>query len=347
MCSSATQGDVAASVCSQGPFAVGRLVSQPLFFASVCGGAFVASLLLFLYGRGRRASRVRVCDIFIYPIKGCAGIRVSEAAVTPRGLDHDRMLMVVRKADGAFQTQRQLPRMATIRPLWDEAGDLVLTAPGVADFHLDQSHNQNWAQEEQPLQRRTVRVWKHTVTDAVDCGDEVAAWFSAVLGVPDLRLVRMPDGHRRPVSGGSKGHTGVVSFADGYPVLLASESSREAVRAHAGLSHVSMRRFRPNVVVETPDLAPFEEMRWRHVEPGDVAFDAPIECRRCQVPRIDPASGVPDSLPEKQPTTALNTLTKNHFGVYLTPLLQGRGCTGATIRTGDHVRVVRTERKLA
>ena len=322
----------AISSCSSS-LPVKQLVPSPPFLAIISIVIILSFVLNLFFHHNRTHAYIR--DLFIYPIKGCAGIRVASATVTPRGLANDRMLMIVRDSDGAFQTQRQLPRMATIRPMWNESGHLVLTAPSRPDFVLEPSA------EGQVSQRRSAHVWKHTVPDAIDCGDAVADWLSETLSVPCLRLVRMPDDHARPVKN-AENPASVVSFADGYPLLLASEKSREAVRKHAGLSKLSMTRFRPNVVMDGPRLVDFEEHRWRKVALGEVVFEAPVECERCQVPRIDPSSGTPNSLPDGQPTTALKSLTNNHFGVNLVPVVPADG--SFSLRVGDRVRLIKKAR---
>ncbi|CAN8072973.1 unnamed protein product [Agarophyton chilense] len=296
--------------------------------AYTCIVLSAAMAIGFVYGKKRHVSQACpvVRDLFVYPIKGCGGIRVASAEVTPRGLAHDRMLMVVRELDGAFQTQRQLPRMATIRPFWNESGKLVLTAPGNPDFVLPADY------PEDDAHRRVVRVWQDVVPDAVDCGDAVASWLSAALSTPDLRLVRMPDNHRRPARDDKNGEH-VVSFADGFPLLLVTERSRESVRKHAEIPALAMERFRPNVVIDGNNMKPFEENNWAEITVGDTAFKVPKPCDRCQVPRIDQSTGTPDSLPNKQPTAALRTLTKNRFGVNLLPVTAGV----CFVRIGDRV----------
>eukprot|EP00178_Gracilaria_changii_P026954 TRINITY_DN834_c0_g1_i2.p1 TRINITY_DN834_c0_g1~~TRINITY_DN834_c0_g1_i2.p1 ORF type:complete len:325 (-),score=52.96 TRINITY_DN834_c0_g1_i2:3145-4119(-) len=312
------------------PSPILEAVSPALFATVTCACILLSMALGFMLAtRRRHASQARavVRDLFVYPIKGCRGIRVASAQLTPRGLAHDRLLMVVREQDGAFQTQRQLPRMTTIRPFWNEAGHLVLTAPECPDFVLCDV-------ADDAAVRRAARVWKHVVPDAVDCGDAVAAWLCTALCTPRLRLVRMPQHHKRPVEGaGSAQH--VVSFADGYPLLLVSDTSRKAVCKLAALPALAMERFRPNVVIDGHNLQPFEEHRWAQVAVADALFEAPKPCERCQVPRIDPATGTPDSLPNRQPTAALQSLTKNCFGVNLVPISPGV----CTVRIGDLVHL--------
>ena len=60
-------------------------------------------------------SGARIAGLFVYPVKGCAGIELDDAQLTARGLAHDRRWMVVTPA-GRFQSQRELPQLATLRP---------------------------------------------------------------------------------------------------------------------------------------------------------------------------------------------------------------------------------------
>jgi uncharacterized protein YcbX len=68
-----------------------------------------------------------ISQMFIYPIKSCAGIEISESPLLHTGLLHDREWMIVDQ-EGQFLTQRQIPHMVWITPrLTEEA--LYLSAP--------------------------------------------------------------------------------------------------------------------------------------------------------------------------------------------------------------------------
>ena len=73
------------------------------------------------------------------------------------------------------------------------------------------------------MNRQPVTIW-----DSV-CEGEVHSpvlneWFSDVIGT-DCQLVYMPDGSRREVNSRFNQGSDIVSFADGYPLLLISEAS--------------------------------------------------------------------------------------------------------------------------
>ena len=124
-------------------------------------------------------------ELWVYPVKSCAGVSLREAELTDTGLLYDRAWMVV-DAQGEFVSQRELPRMALIQPAF-KMGQLVLRAPGMLPLHLALDA------VESPLK---VRVWDDEV-QAWDMGDLAAQWFSDFLG-PDapaslkrLRLARL------------------------------------------------------------------------------------------------------------------------------------------------------------
>lgn len=257
-----------------------------------------------------RWTDVRVTDLLIYPVKGCGPIRVSRARVTPRGLEGDRLFMVVDFV-GRMQTQRQIPAMATIRTAFDEVGNLVLSAPGWQNFVLSKK-------DFEAGERKKVTVWQHVCEDAIDQGDKAGSFFSKALDVSGLRLVRMPDELVRPVQPGKPNRLEEpalhkTSFSDKYPFLLTNESSLELVGEKSGVPELSMLRFRPNIVVGGPRLDAFGEHEWTRIRVGSANhFDVAEQCTRCQVPRIDPSTGIPRT--DNEPTATLKKMTNNCFG---------------------------------
>ncbi len=213
--------------------------------------------------------------LFVYPVKSLAGGPVSRARVEDRGLRHDRRFMVV-DADGRFVTQRERPAMATSTARV-EGEALWLEREGAAPASVP-------IEVEGPS--REVRVWGDRCR-AVDAGDEAAGWLSEALRQP-VRLVRMPRRTRRPADPGHAREGDVVSFADGFPFLLATEASLEAVNARLD-APVDMRRFRPNLVVRGG--AAFAEDAWRGLRIGDVRFEVRKPCSRCAIVDVDPDSG--------------------------------------------------------
>ena len=224
-----------------------------------------------------------IAALMVYPVKSCAGVSVQEAVLTEAGLDLDRAWMVV-DATGGFVSQRELPRMALVRPQL-KTFEIILRAPGMLALHLAMDA------VEAPVR---VRVWDDEVA-AYDMGPVAAQWFTDFLGQP-LRLVRFDPEHRRL---SSLQWTGGVEapnqFSDGFPLLVTSEASLADLNtrlAAAGHAAVAMARFRPNVVLG--GVAAHDEDRLdvlRIATADGVAELQPVKpCARCPIPNIDPAT---------------------------------------------------------
>ncbi len=225
---------------------------------------------------------VRVRQLFVHPVKSCAGLARSTVALATTGFTFDRQWMVV-DADGVFVTQRELPRMALVATDVSDDGVLTLSAPGVAPLVVGADAGQR---------ARRVEVWDHTMP-AHDCGDGAARWLSVVLGVP-LRLVRFDDRQRRL---SNRRWTGGIealnAFSDGYPILVVSQASLDALNdrlAAKGRAPVAIQRFRPNLVLDGLDANEEDHLgELRFTTPaGPVVLRLVKPCPRCPIPNIDP-----------------------------------------------------------
>ena len=139
-------------------------------------------------------------------------------------------------------------------------------------------------------------VWGSTVLAAA-AGPAADAWFSAYLDQP-VRLVYLDDPTRRGVDPEFGADGDVVSFADGYPLLLTNVASLDELGdwlAADGDQPVPMNRFRPNAVVT--GFGPWAEDRWRRVRIGAVTFRVAKPCGRCVVTTTDQVTGVRGSQP--------------------------------------------------
>ena len=227
---------------------------------------------------------VTLDSVHIYPIKSCAGITPAEALLIETGFDLDRAWMVVDSA-GALVTQRELPRMALIRPTL-KGEELILRAPGMLALHLALDRVEAACK---------ATVWDDTVK-AFDMGALCAQWFTDFLGQP-LRLARFDPEQKRLAD---RRWTGALeaetSFQDGFPLLVTSTAGLDEVNrrlALAGEPAATMARFRPNIVLGGLDAHGEDHL-------DEVVFDTadgPVRlkmvkpCGRCTIPDVDPATG--------------------------------------------------------
>lgn len=174
-------------------------------------------------------SPLRLVDIIRYPVKSCRGEALAEASVTAEGLEGDRRFMVT-ASDGRYQTQRELPALATVaaRVIGDTLQLRAMTAVSARP----------------PLNVRIRRAGSlspaslfGTPLQLTDQGPEAASWLSdvivgggagmpanplqrlqaALLG-PPLKLLRAPD----PVQG-SPTLRGGAGLSDLSPLLVVCE----------------------------------------------------------------------------------------------------------------------------
>ncbi|HEY5753595.1 MAG TPA: MOSC N-terminal beta barrel domain-containing protein [Chthoniobacterales bacterium] len=222
-------------------------------------------------------STPHVTGLYIYPVKGCRGLSLTESQVDELGLVHDRRFVITDET-GKFLTQRQIARMALIETRLTP-DTLVLSANGSGSIEI-------------PLARTgeecTVTVWRDTIL-AGDQGNDAVRWLTSVLGQPCRlakiipRTQRIIPAERAASLPEKTGHP--VSFADAFPFLLISEESL------ADLNHrldqpLAMNRFRPNIVVANAGT-PFAEDTWTRFQIGAVIFYASGDCDRCVVTTTD------------------------------------------------------------
>jgi uncharacterized protein len=226
---------------------------------------------------------LRISQLFIHPIKSCAGIAVNEAPLIDTGFEYDREWMVVDQ-HGDLLTQRELPRMALIQPTLRNS-DLVLRAPGMLALHLRLDAVEGNCR---------VRVWDDTV-DAFDMGDLAAQWFSDCLGQPSLRLARFdPDVQRLASAEWTGAIVARTAFADAFPLLVLSTASLAELNRRlsaAGHDAVTMQRLRPNIVIDGLEDAHGEDfIDTLAIESADgpVVLKLVKPCSRCTIPDVDP-----------------------------------------------------------
>ena len=219
---------------------------------------------------------LHVSSLWQYPVKSMTGVSLSQMRVNSWGPDLDRRWMVV-DSNKRFLTQRQLPSMC------------LLAASHTANGVRIQSLNDKAISIEvaEPVAEATypVSVWSD-VCEAMDAGDQAAVFLSEILG-QSVRLCFMSENIHRQVDRQFAATGTRVSFADGFPFLLCSESSLAALSTALGRS-LDMRRFRPNIVVSGAEA--FAEDAWRRIRIGALEFELVKPCARCAIPTINLAS---------------------------------------------------------
>lgn len=264
---------------------------------------------------------MRLTDLLIHPVKSFAPVPVRQVEIEPWGPAGDRRWMVV-DAAGRMVSQREDPRLGQITATLPEPGVLQLASDGRV-LRLSEPDGALL-----PVSLFGLGF------ELVDAGDEAAAWLRKVLG-RELRLVHQDRPERRPMEV-------VTSLADGYPLLVTSTASLDALNRLIAQDHpedpvkgapVPMGRFRSNFVVEGAEA--WAETGWHRIRVGAVEFEVVQQCGRCVMTTLDPATG------ERRGPEPLRALGRHRkfgrtlgFGMQLAPVGTG------VVRVGDEVVVL-------
>ncbi|GAA5154525.1 MOSC domain-containing protein [Nocardioides marinquilinus] len=280
---------------------------------------------------------MEVTALHRYPVKSMRGEGLDAADVEPWGLAGDRRWMLV-DGGGTAVTAREVNRLLLLVPELTDAG-LRITAPDAGVVPLEVA-------VPDPAHQVPVAIFSSRLTAAAAGGD-ADRWLTDVLG-REVRLVHLDDPARRPTGPGYGEDADVVSFADGYPLLLTNEGSLAALNDQvlAGADHgrdpLPMTRFRPNLVVGGAEA--WAEDDWRTIRVGGTddtddtdgaTFRLVKGCARCVMTTVDPETAER----EREPIASLARIRRfdraTWFGVNLVP-----DTPGATIRVGDRVEVL-------
>ena len=122
------------------------------------------------------------------------------------------------------------------------------------------------------------------------------------------------------------------TFFDGMPVLLLTTATLAALATAFPESRFDVARFRPNLVLDTPELSGFAEERWigGRLSVGQAVFNIERPCPRCVMTTLSQGD-----LP-KDPAVLRAAVQQNagNVGVYATVAKAGM------IRRGDTAKLI-------
>ena len=249
------------------------------------------------------------------------------------GLMYDRRFMIVRPSTSItsnprvthrFLTQRQAPILATITaslPQKDSNNQSIMTlshsqTKTKIDIQTSNSHIMSLPKS----QRLYAGIWDDIV-EVVDMGDEAAQFITHILqsnqndkdeagdnyidlSFAKARLVALLPSTERSTDEKFVPYEGLdpkttkppcVALTDGYPILIASETSlmefnTRLTKKDSSKEKIPMNRFRPNIVLSNVPI-PFEEDTWKTIMIGDVLFHLVKACPRCKQSCTDQITG--------------------------------------------------------
>lgn len=234
--------------------------------------------------------------------------------------------------------------MAKIKTVINEArGTLDISAPEMPALSV-------------PLERKSngeeviVTVFG-TEMNGVEQSQEANDWFTKYIGATTF-MVRLPAHHDReavpiyhPDARLAAGSEKTVSYADQFPYLVANtktlaEVRRDTIGELGEENAITIRNFRPNIVIEGEDVKPWDELLFDKVHVGDaVTLHLTQSCTRCKLTTVVPEKGV---FGGEQP---LKHLRQNHDSTFGMHAVHSKQSRGKVIKVGDSfvVETTRTE----
>lgn len=216
----------------------------------------------------------QLTDIIIYPVKSLGGIHLTNAKLTPRGLQHDRRWMLVNEKNH-FLTIRQHPEFLHFE--LGDAGDGFIVTHRIKKTSLTIPYEIALGGQVE------VKIWDDMV-NAIAADEKYSEWFTEQVGYP-CKLVYLPEEAPRRVDPDYVRAEQHVSFADAYPYLIVGESTLADLNEKLE-EKITMQRFRPNLVFSGGK--PYEEYQWTDIAIGKGLMQCIKPCTRCIVTTMDP-----------------------------------------------------------
>lgn len=253
----------------------------------------------------------KVSHLYVYPVKSCSFIEVSQVEATHMGAKtdsvSDRVFMVVNE-NQEFVTARSFPKLVLVKPSVQDKESLILSAPGIKDFTIklnELSHDKDKDKE-----TKDATIWESKV-EVVDLGDEASQWITQVCGTDKggkLRLVHYPQtkcmrqlrSKHKEYKDMDKKHIGALQDATSF--MLLNETSLQDLNTKLD-TPVEPTQFRPNIVIA--DAKAYDEDSWKFIRIGDKAIMKSLKpCTRGTFSAVDQKSG--DHSKDGEPLKTLN-----------------------------------------
>lgn len=282
-----------------------------------------------------------VTQLMRYPVKSMGGHTMDQTLLTPRGIPGDRAWALKDEERGGIKGGKRFPQLLAMQARFVSeptaetvSPEVIITLPdGVSVSTSDSDINTVLSDQ----LGTAMSIWPllpedqldHYKRPAMEPGTDVEAYFREVFArtedepLPDLSV--FPE--ELFIYESSPG-----TYFDAFPILLMSQASLDYFQAAMGeqgsISQFDIRRFRPNILVQTPDSG-FPENSWvgRRGRLGSAVVKVETVCPRC----IMTTHGF-DDLP-KDPKIMRHLVKENegNLGVYLSIEQPGSVSVGDTI----------------
>lgn len=268
-----------------------------------------------------------IAGVFRYPVKSMLGEELDASTLALDGIPGDRAWGVRDEQRGDFFVGKRCASLLSCSAWYADTTDVPqIRLPDGETFRADA---EGAAERVAQAIGRDVSLWpvvpearQAKPKDDINLLDEMQDLMAREAGEP------MPD-FSNPAPELLEVYARGGPFFDAFPLLLLTQRSVESLAAAAPDSQIDVRRFRPNILIDTTEPGAFPEQDWigRRLRIGKAVLRIQSTCIRC----VMTTHGFADIPKDPRVMRALVKQAEGNLGVYATVDEPGE------IRRGDTV----------
>jgi uncharacterized protein YcbX len=233
-----------------------------------------------------------VATIFRYPVKSMAGEVLQTARLGSRGIPGDRAWAVRDEERGGIRGAKRFPELMCCRAWYEEEPAAEGSSPAqvaLPDGRQICINDPQMPRALSSLVDSPVSVWPLMPADMLehytrgaplleDTGAELRRIFGRTEAEP------LPDLSAFPAEL-IKFESLPGTYFDAFPILLMTVASLAHLQEVADTQQFDVRRFRPNLLLDTTSQSPFPERDWvgKRLSIGGAELEVTLECPRCSM----------------------------------------------------------------
>ncbi|MDE2744823.1 MAG: MOSC N-terminal beta barrel domain-containing protein [Chloroflexota bacterium] len=282
-----------------------------------------------------------ISQLWRYPVKSMAGEQLSAAEIDQNGVAGDRGWAVREIEADVTRNAREMPKLLQFASAYAESPSFDQRSPAVTITTPDNLQVQS-ADEDRDQQLSEI-LGRPVMLTPLHPADDLAWYARAQMpeGVDPMQALRqlmgmqeddpLPDFSGLPADL-QNFSTPPGTYFDCYPIHIMTTSSLSTLASAGGGDDVDVRRFRPNVLIDTGDAEGLLEVDWtgKRLRLGEVVIGLQTTTVRCSVP----AHAQREFGSSRAVGRALIENTKQHLGSYCNVL------EGGTVKLGDEVELL-------
>lgn len=232
-----------------------------------------------------------VSEVWRYPVKSMMGERLPAATLTELGVPGDRAWAVRDEVRGGIRGAKKIASLMTLAARYrdEPAGDGT-----VSPIEIDLPDGTTVTSDDPDRNRllsaaldHEVTLWPRLPADALDHyrrgapdSDDLLAELRQIFGRLDDEPLPDLTGFPPEIL---EYESPLGTYFDAFPLLLLTTASLAALQALVPEAEVDVRRFRPNLVVDTGSAEGFVEQGWtgRRLRVGGAELEVTVGCPRC------------------------------------------------------------------